>query len=269
MLIQMLALVARARAPLFFRAAASSAAAAPTKVPLFTRYKNPDETLANVGVKWTESEVRQLESHVASNEPLEAVALKHKRTVNSIKAKLASLASVAISEDPTSEAKVLSKYHVTLADIEELNKQNALRKAKSKSSPKASAAKSEPAAPAAAAAADPNAPPRPAMLGKPWTAEHNEELMKQAAAKKPIADISALLARTPKSVEMRIAQLSLDKGMSKVKSPALRRRSAPSAFYLFECRIQPARSADGAQCKAVTLCPGGRHPGVRRVCRVG
>jgi hypothetical protein len=226
----MLALVARARAPLFFRAAASSAAAAPTKVPLFKRYKNPDETLANVGVKWTESEVRQLESHVASNEPLEAVALKHKRTVNSIKAKLASLASVAISEDPTSEAKVLSKYHVTLADIEELNKQNALRKAKSKSSPKASAAKSEPAAPAAA---DPNAPPRPAMLGKPWTAEHNDELMKQAAAKKPIADISALLARTPKSVEMRIAQLSLDKGMSKVKSPALRRRSAPSAFLSF------------------------------------
>jgi hypothetical protein len=57
------------------------------------------------------------------------------------------------------------------------------------------------------------------MLGKPWTSEHNEELMKHASARKAIADIASVLARTPKSVEMRIAQLSLDKGLGKASAP--------------------------------------------------
>jgi hypothetical protein len=56
------------------------------------------------------------------------------------------------------------------------------------------------------------------MLGKPWTSEHNEELMKQAFARKATADTASMLARTPKSVEMRIAQLSLDKGLGKVSA---------------------------------------------------
>lgn len=211
----MLAIIARARAPLFFRAASTSAAVAPAKVPLFKKYINPDEALANVGVRWTEAEVQQLVSHIAANEPLEAVAVKHKRTVNSIKAKLASLASAAIQADPASEAKLLSKYRVTLADIQKLNEQNALRKSKSKADSKATATKSVRTEPAAV---DPNAPPRPANLGKPWSPDHNIELMKLADARRPIADISAMLARTTKSVEMRIAHLSLDKGMSKVRA---------------------------------------------------
>jgi hypothetical protein len=206
----MLALILRSRVSLFFRAVSTSATDVPAKVPLFRKYKNPDEGLANVGVRWTEAEVQQLISNVAASDSLEAVAAKHKRTVNSIKAKLASLASAAIQADPSSEAQLLSKYHVSLADIQQLKEQNALRKSKSKNVVKVPAAKSEPAV------VDPNASPRPANLGKPWTPEHNNELMKQAAARRPIADISALLARTPKSVEMRIAQLSLDKGMSKV-----------------------------------------------------
>jgi hypothetical protein len=233
-LIDMLALVLRARVPLFVRAASSSATATAAKIPLFKKYSSPDESLANVGVRWTEAEIEQLVSNVAANEPLEAVALKHKRTVNSIKAKLASLASAAIQADPASEAKVLSKYNVTLADIQNLNEQNALRKSKPKAVAKAPAAKSERAEPAAV---DPNAPPRPAMVGKPWTPEHNIELMKQAEARRPIADISALLARTTKSVEMRIAQLSLDKGMSKVKASANR----PQIVFMLLLHVLPQR----------------------------
>jgi hypothetical protein len=212
----MLALVARARAPLFIRAAATSAADTPAKVPLFSKYSNTDANLANVGVKWTETEIQELVSRIAANEPLEAVALKHKRTVKSIQARLAALANAAIVADPASQAKVLAKYHVTVQDIEELNRQNAERKGKSKAAPKSSAPKAASAGPAAATTAA-AATPLPAMVGKPWTPEHNDELMKQAAARKSIADISALLARTPRSVEMRIAHLSLEKGMTKVR----------------------------------------------------
>jgi len=219
----MLALV-RSRAFAFVRAAST---AAPERVPLYKKITTTDEKLANVGVKWSEEEVQSLVTRVDANEPLESIALQHKRTLNSIKAKLTTLASSAIDADPSSQARVLAKYHVTTTDIEELKQRNAARREAARKAARAPSARSSAANPAAAnpaaakpaaaaPAADPNAPPRPANVGKPWTAEHNEELMKQAAARKPIADISALLARTPKSIEMRIAQLSFDKGMTKV-----------------------------------------------------
>ena len=210
----MLALVARARAPLFFRAAATSASNAPARVPLFSKYSNTDANLANVGVRWTEAEIQELVSRIGANEPLEAVALKHKRTVKSIQSRLAALANAAIAADPSSQAKVLAKYRVTVQDIEELNRQNAERRGKSKAASKSSAPKAESAGAATTTGAATT--PLPAMVGKPWTTEHNDELMKQAAARKSIADISALLARTPRSVELRIAHLSLEKGMAKV-----------------------------------------------------
>ena len=215
LILVMLALIARTRAPLLLRSAATSIAEA-KKVPLFSKYSNTDANLANVGVRWTDAEIQELVSRIGAKEPLEAVALKHKRTVNSIKAKLAFLAGAEIAANPASKASILSKYNVTVSDIEELDKQNAARKQRLKSAPKKTS--DVKTAPSAAVAVDPNAPPRPAMLGKPWTSEHNEELMKQASARKAIADIASMLARTPKSVEMRIAQLSLDKGLGKVSA---------------------------------------------------
>ena len=77
----MLALIARTRAPLFFRSAATSIAEA-KKVPLFSKYSNTDANLANVGVRWTDAEIQELVSRIGAKEPLEAVALKHERTVN-------------------------------------------------------------------------------------------------------------------------------------------------------------------------------------------
>jgi hypothetical protein len=227
LLLAMLALIARTRAPLFFRSAATTIAEA-KKVPLFSKYSNTDANLANVGVRWTDAEIQELVSSIAAKETLEAVALKHKRTVNSIKAKLAFLAGAEIAANPASKAGILSKYNVTVADIEELDKQNAARKQRLKSAPKKP---SDVKTASPAAVGDPNAPPRPAMLGKPWTSEHNEELMKQASARKAIADIASLLARTPKSVEMRIAQLSLDKGLG--KASALLSNTIALCFYCY------------------------------------
>ncbi len=212
----MLALIARAHAPVFFRAAATSVADSPARVPLFKKYNNPDANLANIGVRWTDAEIQELVKRVAANEPLEEVALKHKRTVKSIKARLATLANQAITADPASQAKVLAQYRVTVQDIEELNQQNAVRKEKLAKSKPVSAPSAPKAASAGAASAAASGVPLPAMVGKRWTPEHNEELMKQATARKPIAEISALLSRTPRSIEMRIAQLGLEKGMTKV-----------------------------------------------------
>ena len=212
----MLALIARAHAPVFFRAAATSVVDAPARVPLFKKYNNADANLANIGVRWTDAEIQELVKRVAANEPFEEVALKHKRTVKSIKSRLASLANQAIAADPASQAKVLAQYRVTVQDIEELNQQNAVRKEKLAKSKPVSAPSAPKAASAGAASAAASGVPLPAMVGKRWTPEHNEELMKQATARKPIAEISALLSRTPRSIEMRIAQLGLEKGMTKV-----------------------------------------------------
>jgi len=245
-LLDMLALIARTRAHVFFRAAATSVADAPAKVPLFKKYSNADANLANVGVRWTETEIQDLVSRIGANEPLETVALKHKRTVKSIKARLASLASAAITADPASQAKVLAKYRITVQDIEELNQQNAARKVKpAKSTTPAPASSASKAAPSAAAAGTASTPPLPAMVGKPWTSEHNEELMKQAMARKSIADISTLLLRTPRSVEMRIAQLSLDKGMTKVRATGTNVHSTQRASHR-------SRAARAAECSHVT-----------------
>ena len=258
----MLAPAARARAIAFLLRAASTAAA-PERVPLYKNVKVTDANLANVGVRWTEAEVQALVKRVEANESVEGIALKHQRTANSIRAKLATLAGAAITADPAAQASVLAKYRVTAADIEELNQRNAARREAVKQgktaakAPKANAnasANASAKAEAVAVAADPNAPPRPAMVGKPWLAEHNEELMKQAAARKSIADISTLLARTPKSVEMRIAHLSLDKGMAKVCCPL-----PPLPL----CHASPRPTSSNStvwrlccDCNIVTLCYG-------------
>ncbi len=156
LIIVMLALIARTRAPLLLRSAVTSIAEA-KKVPLFSKYSNTDANLANVGVRWTDAEIQELVSRIGAKEPLEAVALKHKRTVNSIKAKLAFLARAEIAANPASKASILSKYNVTVSDIEELDKQNAARKQRLKSAPKKTS--DVKTASSAAVAVDPNAPP--------------------------------------------------------------------------------------------------------------
>jgi hypothetical protein len=65
----MLTLIARIRAPLFFRSAATSIAEA-KKVPLFSKYSNTDANLANVGVRWTDAEIQELVSRIGAKESL-------------------------------------------------------------------------------------------------------------------------------------------------------------------------------------------------------
>ena len=168
-LIRMLAPAARARAIAFLLRAASTAAA-PERVPLYKNVKVTDANLANVGVRWTEAEVQALVKRVEANESVEGIALKHQRTANSIRAKLATLAGAAITADPAAQASVLAKYRVTAADIEELNQRNAARREAVKQgktaakAPKANASASASAkAEAVAVAADPNAPPPPPL----------------------------------------------------------------------------------------------------------
>jgi hypothetical protein len=165
--------------------------------------------LANVGVRWSQAEVDDLLQSLSENQSIPSIALKLKRTSNAIQAKLAALANAAIVADPSAQQSILLKYHVTMEDIENLSKQNLARSKRAQ--PKVTASVERPAMLGNASVE------RPAMLGKPWAAEHNEELMKLAAARKPIAEISTLLARSAKSVEMRIASISMDQGLSKVR----------------------------------------------------
>ena len=80
--------------------------------------KEKPET-ANVGMRWSEDEIKTLLNEIENNTNMTAIAINHKRTLGSITSKLLNIAEQLINNDGLDINNVSKKVNLSIEDINE------------------------------------------------------------------------------------------------------------------------------------------------------